>query len=392
MGHTSFRRRMVPMYIAKFLRNLVFWYAVEKLFMVTIGFTNESIATMVAVYAAMSVLMEVPSGILADRWSRKGVLALAAVSLTVSSVVGGFSENITVYLVSAIFWGFFDALASGTDDAIIYDTLLEERGHADDFEKEYGIYQAVGGVALFIAGILGGIFGHYLDLRADYFLTIPASILAVVAVLFYRDTTIHRHAEEANLKEHIRQTFSHVFRNRNLIWILVTMFSIGLANGLVGEMHQLWYIAISAPVLFFGVAGALINSTWGFGGLLVRYLTKQRVIIASIIILMLMSVILIVTRDAVIILVSQFIFMILANAVFAAMMAQMHRQLPSHVRSGAGSAANTTARLINIPLVLGFGWIAGHYSIFAAGGVLLVLVLIGLYSELNVRTKRKAAV
>ncbi len=377
------------MYVAKFLRNLVFWYAVEKLFMVSIGFTNETIAVMVAVYAAMSVLMEVPSGILADRWSRKGVLALAALSLTLSSLIGGLSHGVVVYLISAVLWGFFDALASGTDDAIIYDTLLEERGHADDFEKEYGLYQAVGGVALFVAGILGGVFGHIADLRFDYFVTIPAALAAAITVLLYRDSTIHRHTAEANLTEHIRQTFTHVFRNRNLFWILLTMFAIGLANGLVGEMHQLWYIAVSAPVLFFGVAGALINSTWGFGGLLVRFLTKQRMIIISIIILLVSCSVLIATRQPWVILVAQFIFMILANAVFAAMMAQMHRQLPSHVRSGAGSAANTMARLINIPLVLGFGWIASHHGVFSAGWILVALILVGLGSELNVRSKRR---
>jgi MFS family permease len=84
---------MVPLYVAKFLWNLVFWYSIEKLFMVSIGFNNESIAFMVAVYAAMSVLMEVPSGVLADRWSRKGVLALGALCLTIALSVPELSAS-----------------------------------------------------------------------------------------------------------------------------------------------------------------------------------------------------------------------------------------------------------------------------------------------------------
>ena len=390
MRLTPFHRRMMPLYIAKFLRNIVFWYAVEKLFMVSIGFTSETIGLMVAVYAAMSVLMEVPSGVLADRWSRKGVLALAGIALTISSLIGGMSTGIILYIASAIFWGFYDALASGTDDAIIYDTLVEEYGNADKFEKEYGIYQAIGGGALFVAGITGGLIGHNIDLRADYYLTIPFAVAATIVVLFYRDTTVHRASQEANLKRHLHETFSQVFRNPNLIWILVTMFSIGLANGLVGEMHQLWYIAIAAPVLFFGLAGALINSTWGFGGLLVRFLTRQRILVASIVILLISSIVLIITRNSYVIIGTQFVFMILANAVFAAMMAQMHRRLPSRVRAGAGSAANTVARLINIPLVLGFGIVAHTHGIFAAGWILATLIIIGLISELHVHIRRKA--
>lgn len=97
---------MLPMYAAKFLRNFVFWYAVEKLFMTNIGFGSESIALMVALYSAMSILMEVPSGILADRWSRKGVLVLASLSLALSSLIGGLSYDVPIYLVSAVLWGF----------------------------------------------------------------------------------------------------------------------------------------------------------------------------------------------------------------------------------------------------------------------------------------------
>ncbi len=376
---------MLPMYIAKFFWNLVFWYSIEKLFMVSIGFNSETIALMVAVYAAMSVLMEIPSGILADRWSRKGVMALAAICLLISSLLGGLSESIAFYMVAMIFWGFFDALASGTDSAIIYDTLLEERGNAEDYEKEFGLYQAVGGIALFIAGISGGLLASSFDLRTPYFFTIPLTIVAVVAMLLFRDTRAHRHAQEARLLKHLQATFNAVFRNPNLIWIIVTMFAISLMNGLVGEMHQLWYIAIAAPVLFFGVVGSLINATWGFGGLLARFLTTKCAVVTALAVVLVSATTLAFTRNPAIILIAQFSLMMLANATWAAMTGRMHRQLPSHVRAGAGSAANTAMRLINIPLVLLFGWVAHTQSIFAASWILVLLILIALASELNSR-------
>lgn len=390
MTLSSFRRRMVPMYAAKFLRNFVFWYAVEKLFMTSIGFGSESIALMVALYSAMSILMEIPSGILADRWSRKGVLILATVSLGASSLVGGLSYDVPVYLLSAILWGFFDALASGTDEAMVYDALLEEKGNADDFEKEYGIYNAFGGIALFAAGLVGGLIGNSIGLRETYLLTVPLVLLAIPLVLRYRDATIHKHAAETALLTHIRDTFSVVFRNPNLIWILVTMFSIGLANGLVGEMHQLWYIALSAPVLFFGVVGAVVNATWGFGGIISRFFVTKRAIVAAIVATFVASLFLIVAKQYVLVLIAHFVIMILANGLSVAMVAQMHRHLPSRVRAGASSAVNTVARFINIPLVLLFGWVAGQYSVFTAAWIVVTLVGIGLASELNVRAKRNS--
>lgn len=378
------------MYVAKFLRNIVFWYSVEKLFMGSIGFNNEAIALMVALYSATSILMEIPSGILADRWSRKGVLALAATSLLISSVVGGLSNDMTVYLISAIFWGFFDALGSGTDDSIIYDTLVEERGNANDFEKEYGLYNAVSGVALVIAGITGGIVGQNIGLRETYFLTIIPLLISIPIVLSFREPMFHKQGAQAKLLAHIKDTFASVFRNPSLIWILITLFAIGLANGLPGEMHQLWFIALGAPIFVVGFASAIINSTWGFGGIVGRFLTTKRAIIVAILLILTCAITLVVSRNVPVVITALFVLMIGANAVFIAMTAQLHRKLPSRVRSGASSAANTLGRLINIPLILFFGWVAQQYSIFTASWIIVALIMIGLISELGARHARAA--
>lgn len=86
-------RRLAPLFIAKFLLCFVFWYSIEKLFMYSIGFNDASIGLMAAIYAVMSVLMEVPSGVLADRWSRKGVMILSALSMLLSSYFGWISNE-----------------------------------------------------------------------------------------------------------------------------------------------------------------------------------------------------------------------------------------------------------------------------------------------------------
>ena len=79
-----------------------------------------------------------PSGVLADRWSRRGVLVLASLAAIVSVVIGGFSQSVAVYMVSAAFLGVFFALQSGTFESVVYDTVLEETGDSDAFERTIG--------------------------------------------------------------------------------------------------------------------------------------------------------------------------------------------------------------------------------------------------------------
>ena len=82
-----------------------------------IGFDAASIGVMAAAYAAVVPIVEVPSGILADRWSRRGVLVVASAALAVSALIGGLSNNVPTYIVSALVLGVYFAMYSGTMDS-----------------------------------------------------------------------------------------------------------------------------------------------------------------------------------------------------------------------------------------------------------------------------------
>ena len=106
------RRRLLPLYLAAAFGGLSLWVPVEKLFLSTIGFDAASIGIMAAAYAAVVPILEIPSGILADRWSRRGVLIIANVALAASAVVGGLSTNVATYMVAALLLGVFFARRS----------------------------------------------------------------------------------------------------------------------------------------------------------------------------------------------------------------------------------------------------------------------------------------
>ena len=63
----TLRRRLLPLQLAVALQGFMLWVPVEKLFMNEIGFDAASVGVMAAAYAAVVPIIEIPSGILADR-------------------------------------------------------------------------------------------------------------------------------------------------------------------------------------------------------------------------------------------------------------------------------------------------------------------------------------
>ena len=140
MFRDALGRRLAPLYLSTFFGGLALWVPIEKLFMTQIGFTSASVGIMAAVYAVVVPVLEVPSGLLADRWSRRGVLILATMAVIISVLIGGFSQTVIAYIVAAAFLGVFFALQSGTLESIVYDTVLEETGDSEAFERTMGRY------------------------------------------------------------------------------------------------------------------------------------------------------------------------------------------------------------------------------------------------------------
>ena len=75
--------------------------------------------------------------------------------------------------------GVYFAMYSGTMDAIVYDTVLEETGSSDGFERRLGRVRFVESVTLVASALAGGVIANSTSTRLTYFLTVPFGALAV---------------------------------------------------------------------------------------------------------------------------------------------------------------------------------------------------------------------
>jgi MFS family permease len=385
MSTTSLHRRLRPLHAGVALQGFLLWFPVEKLFMNEIGFDAASVGLMAAAYAVIVPVLEVPSGILADRWSRRGMLALSSVALAVCSLIGGLSHDVTTYVIGALVLGVYFALYSGTVDAMVYDTVVEETGDGAGFERRIGRVRFVESVALVASSLAGGWLASVLPTRVTYFLSIPFALLSIVAYLRFREPRLHRANESVPLRRQVALTLGALAGRRRLLPVVALSVFAAVLLQTVFEFGPLWLVAVSAPAVLFGPYWAGLMSTLGLGGLLAGRLdfTRPATLLGTGGVITVAAVALTSTRDVLSITAAQIALGLLLMAITVHVSQLLHDAVPSTVRAGVASGVSTITWLVFLPFSLVFGVVSDAVGVHTAalllaGAAVVVSVLLAV--------------
>jgi predicted MFS family arabinose efflux permease len=365
--------RLRPVYLAAFLQNVALWVPIEKLFMTDIGFDNGSVAIMAAAYAAVVPVLEVPSGILADRWSRRGVVLLAQAAMFVSVLVGALSTNVGMYIVAALFLGVFFALQSGTFESIAYDTLLEETGDSKMFERTIGRIRFVESAGLVASALAGGLLAEVVPLRATYLLTAPFIAAAGVALLRFREPQLHRPEEAEPLRQQIAATYRALLERGSVRPIVALLVLTALLLQATLEFGPLWLVALTASAAVYGPHWAGLMAALGLGGLLGgRLVLSRRPVTAAVIAATIVGccVVLTVSHAIGIVIVAQVLLVLVVVAVSIPVTGRLHDAIPSTIRAGVASGVGTLTWLTFLPFAFAFGAVSDRSGVHEAGWIL----------------------
>ncbi len=142
--------------------NSRFYYPIFTILFLDYGLSIEQFALLNTVWAITIVCCEVPSGALADLLGRKRLLVLTSVLMIIELSVIAF---VPISSINVVFWAFFinrilsglaEAMASGADEAIAYDSLVQD-GNPGDWPKVLSLQmrlKALAGIISMTAGAM----------------------------------------------------------------------------------------------------------------------------------------------------------------------------------------------------------------------------------------------
>jgi len=136
-GVHALRRRL---YLLAFVDEFVPFAVLFTLWFADNGITVAQLSLVFVLWATAALLLEVPSGMLADRVDRRRLLAAAFLLRGIGIAVWLVVPTLTGLLVGATLWAIHEATASGAWEALIHDEL-----EAIDAERDYAVVIARAG-------------------------------------------------------------------------------------------------------------------------------------------------------------------------------------------------------------------------------------------------------
>lgn len=172
------------------------------------GLSLVAIGLCESIFHVASFLSEVPSGVLADRFSYRTMLILSRGMSLISSAMMLINGGFAWFALSFIFSAWSYNLQSGTLEALLYESLLEtdQKAHWPQVSSRLNI---VIEIATTSGLLLAGTMVNW-DLAVSYWLALGFAVLGILATLFLHEPRQHKQQET-------RQTISQIIREAIMV-------------------------------------------------------------------------------------------------------------------------------------------------------------------------------
>ncbi|MGE3962168.1 MAG: MFS transporter [Dehalococcoidia bacterium] len=207
-----------------------------------------------AVFSAVVIATELPTGMIADRFGRRISLLIGTVSVVFAFLAFGTSSALWVLLASYAFFAAAETSFSGADSAMLYDTL-KAAGRERDFTVYYGRLNALIMTSLAGFTVIGAVMVNWVPLWVPFVLSAIATLPAVV--LAWRFTEPPRTEERHAYLETGRRAIALTARTPSLFWVMILMTATTTAIASMGVFQQPFLRDAGIPLWGIGVGVSL---------------------------------------------------------------------------------------------------------------------------------------
>lgn len=250
------------LYCIKALRSFLVIMPIVTIFFNSIGMGQYEIMLAQVVFSLSLILFEIPSWYFSDRISRKTTLIIAAFSASIGMFFYAIADSFIMILIAEIILGISASFMSGTDSAMVYDSLLEmwEKERYKKIKWRIVSFQSTSeAIAWIIGGFLAVLSLQY-PLWLQFFCMLPIIPLTFSLI----EPSKHSAIDTTSWINNIGYIFNFALhKNKNILWLMMYSWLLGASTLSLVWLIQPYLKSINTPIELYGILWAIFNFSIG---------------------------------------------------------------------------------------------------------------------------------
>lgn len=365
---------LAKIYFFKFFDDFVLIYPFYTLMFAEHSTTPVQIGILLSIWSIVTLVLEVPSGVAADKYSRRHILFFAQIIRATGYLLWISFPTFWGFLAGFVLWGIKSALTSGTYQALVYD-LLKNHGNEKDYAKIMGRAKTLSYLA-----ILSASGGAALAIPLGYtfvlILSVVSVLLAGLAILFVSTDTRHDSTHEREYLSILKEGFSFISKEKTVFRLIILVAIVMALGGAIDEFFSIFAdltgVSKSSIAIFIGA----MSTIQALGSLFAYKFEKLSIWFLCI--LLIPAGLLFYIASSILNLAS-LVLLIMFSGIHAVsslvMETKLQHLIPSNIRATISSVQGFMVELGAIIIYVGFGFLAeilGYSGTFRVFGLLIV--------------------
>jgi len=252
-----YKSNIWKMYLVTFIRHLTFLGGVLIPFFVDWGGLNFKQILFLQSWFAISIfVLEVPTGVVADKWGRKHSIILGTTVAAFGAFLYASIPNFYIFMLAEFIFAIGYALISGADEALIYDSLKKIR--KTKMAKKIGAnYRSYGLLGMVIAAPIGSFIGVNFGLQWPMFLEGIVFLMVIPVLMTIKEPVTSKKQESERYLKIMKTGLKYFAKHRILKILTFNLIAVNIIGLLTVWIYQGLLKGIGFNILYFGTIHAV---------------------------------------------------------------------------------------------------------------------------------------
>lgn len=384
------KRNLILFYITRSLFIPFFWLAILYIYLTeNKGLSPASTMFLLSLQEFLLIFLEVPTGVIADKISRRVSVALGYILTSLPFLIIPFTDSYLIFIAIFSIKAIGKALTSGADNSLLYDLLADYDStslYKKILNKSKSLMMLVTAICIFIGGFLAEI-----NIELTLILPFPLMLIGAISVILMDEPETSRKAKEIqqqNYLKHTSEAFRNILGNRQLL-TLALIWSIVM--GLIVNLKWIYTPIFQALELNLVIIGGLTTGLYLLRSVL-AFISVRLMQIDNLKSLPLYSIILsisfifpILIYNPIIVILTLITITLFSETLMAISEEEIQLKIESKNRSTAMSGINLISSVVATIMLNGFGILNNDYGIKISLLFLVLLLSVNIFLSIYYR-------